>query len=201
MHAVATVIQTFVKRIVKMPLCPPAIRMLILTVLLAAGGAVAAEVHVVVDTSAGTLAVMQGEQVVRVFEDIAIGRYGATDNRQRGDNMTPLGYFTIGWITSQSRYHRFLGLNYPDLETASRAFFKGLITKKEWLEIRSASKAGRRPPQNTRLGGMIGIHGVGEGDVEFHKDYNWTNGCVALTNAEIDQLLKWVKVGTRVEIR
>ena len=175
--------------------------MLMLAVLLAAGKAVAADVHVLVDTSAGTLSVLQGEEVLRVFDDIAIGRYGVTDARTRGDNMTPLGYFTIGWITSKSRYHRFLGLNYPDLESASRAFFKGMITKDEWLEIRRASKAGTRPPQNTRLGGMIGIHGVGAGDATVHKDYNWTNGCVALTNEEIDQLLEWVKVGTRVEIR
>lgn len=170
-------------------------------VLLAAGSAVAGEVHVLVDTSAGTLSVMRGEEVVMIFDDIAIGRYGVTDAKQRGDNMTPLGSFTIGWITTKSRYHRFLGLNYPDLETASRAFFNGLINKEEWLDIRRATKAGRRPPQNTRLGGLIGIHGIGEGDVDVHQDYNWTNGCVALTNEEIDQLLRWVKVGTPVEIR
>lgn len=174
--------------------------MLVLMAVLVSGAASAADVHVRVDTNTGTLAVMQGETVVRIFEDIAIGRYGVTDAKQRGDNMTPLGYFTIGWITTKTRYHRFLGLNYPDLETASRAFFKGLISKNEWLEIRRAVKAGRRPPQNTALGGMIGIHGVGEGDVDVHKDYNWTNGCVALTNDEIDQLVEWVKVGTPVEI-
>jgi murein L,D-transpeptidase YafK len=184
-----------------MTACRHAIRQLLLLVLLAAGNAVAADVHVRVDTTAGTLAVMRGDEVVRMFDDIAIGRYGATDAKQRGDNRTPLGYFTIGWISAQSRYHRFLGLNYPDLETASRAFFKGLISKEEWLEIRRASKAGRRPPQNTALGGLIGIHGVGEGDLAVHREYNWTNGCVALTNEEIDQLLEWVEVGTPVEIR
>ena len=189
------------KRIVKMTSCRPAIRLLAMLVLLAAGSAVAGEVHVLVDTSAGTLSVMRGEEVVMIFDDIAIGRYGVTDAKQRGDNMTPLGSFTIGWITTKSRYHRFLGLNYPDLETASRAFFNGLINKEEWLDIRRATKAGRRPPQNTRLGGLIGIHGIGEGDVDVHQDYNWTNGCVALTNEEIDQLLRWVKVGTPVEIR
>lgn len=169
--------------------------------LLATGNAVAADVHVLVDTAAGTLAILQGEEVVRRFDDIAIGRYGATDSKQRGDNKTPLGYFTIGWISNRSRYHRFLGLNYPDLETASRAFFNKLINKEEWLSIRRAAKAGRRPPQDTQLGGMIGIHGVGDGDAAIHRDYNWTNGCVALTNEEIDELLEWVEVGTPVEIR
>lgn len=184
-----------------MTTCRPVFRLVVLMILLVAGNAAAADVHVLVDTTAGTLAVMRGEEVVQRFDDIAIGRYGVTDAKQRGDNMTPLGYFTIGWITSQSRYHRFLGLNYPDLETASRAFFKGLISKEEWLDIRRASRTGQRPPQNTRLGGLIGIHGIGEGDVDMHREYNWTNGCVALTNEEIDRLLEWVKVGTPVEIR
>jgi len=181
--------------------CRPAIRLLMLILMLVAGNAIGADVHILVDTTAGTLAVMQGERVVRVFDEIAIGRYGATDDKQRGDNMTPLGHFSIGWITSKSRYHRFLGLNYPDLDTASRGFFKGKINKQEWLDIRRAAKAGRRPPQHTALGGLIGIHGVGDGDIDVHQAYNWTNGCVALTNDEIDQLLKWVEVGTPVEIR
>ena len=48
---------------------------------------------------------------------------------------------------------------------------------------------------------MIGIHGIGNGDIEVHKEYNWTNGCVALTNEEIDELVKWINIGTPVEIR
>ena len=48
---------------------------------------------------------------------------------------------------------------------------------------------------------MIGIHGIGDGDRGVHRDFNWTNGCVALTNEEIDELLRWVKIGTPVEIR
>jgi len=169
--------------------------------LLVAGNAAAAGVHILVDTAAGTLTVLRGERVIRSFDDIAIGRYGVTEVKQRGDNMTPLGHFTIGWITGNTRYYRFLGLNYPDLETASRGFFKGSISKQEWLDIRRAVKAGRRPPQNTALGGFIGIHGLGDGDADIHQAYNWTNGCVALTNDQIDQLLKWVEVGTPVEIR
>lgn len=184
-----------------MPFCCPGFRLLFLLVLVVAGNAVAADVHILVDTNAGTLAVMREGEVLKRFDDIAIGRFGVTDAKHRGDNKTPLGYFTIGWITTRTRYHRFLGLNYPDLDTASRGFFNKLISKEEWLAIRRAAKTGVRPPQNTALGGMIGIHGLGEGDAEIHRDYNWTNGCVALTNAEIEELLEWVEVGTPVEIR
>jgi len=173
----------------------------ILLVLCQAGLACAGEARIVVDTGAGSLTVLDGDMVIKTYADIAIGRYGVTSQKQRGDNKTPLGSFRIGWITSNTRYHRFLGLNYPDLETASRAFHNGMISKAEWLEIRRAEKAGKRPPMTTRLGGLIGIHGIGVGDLEVHREFNWTNGCVALTNEEIDELLDWVGVGTPVEIR
>jgi hypothetical protein len=60
---------------------------------------------------------------------------------------------------------------------------------------------GRLPPQNTALGGRIGLHGLGRGDPKVHQQFNWTNGCIALTNEQIDQLLTWVGKGTRVSIR
>ncbi len=176
-------------------------RTFLFTILLFAGEVCAAGTHIIVDTLAGTLTVVDEERVLGTFRDISIGRYGVTMDKRRGDNKTPLGRFTVGWITENTRYHRFIGLNYPDLESASRAFYLGYITKQQWLAIRHASKQGTRPPQNTPLGGLIGIHGIGEGELGVHREYNWTNGCVALTNEEIDQLLEWVEVGTVVEIR
>lgn len=180
--------------------CPVIVRLL-LALLLFTGAAHADGAYIIVDTLAGTLTVVNEEEVLATFKDISIGRYGVSLDKQRGDNRTPLGKFTIGWISDNTRYHRFLGLNYPDLESASRAFYVGKISKQQWLDIRRAAKQGARPPQNTPLGGMIGIHGIGEGEVDVHRAYNWTNGCVALTNEEIDQLLEWVDVGTVVEIR
>jgi murein L,D-transpeptidase YafK len=159
------------------------------------------EISLQIDTNAGTMAVLDGETVVHTFADISIGRYGATVFKRRGDNKTPLGRFRIGWITDKTRYHRFLGLNYPNLELASAAFFNGLINKDEWLDIRRAEKRREVPPQNTPLGGLIGIHGIGVGDPDMHREFNWTNGCVALTNDEIERLLEWVRVGTVVDIR
>lgn len=165
------------------------------------GWAMGGEISLQIDTSAGTMAVLDGESVVHTFTGISIGRYGATEFKRRGDNKTPLGRFRIGWVTNKTRYHRFLGLNYPSLELASTAFSNGLINKNEWLDIRRAEKRGEVPPQNTPLGGLIGIHGIGTGDPEMHQEFNWTNGCVALTNDEIDRLLEWVSVGTLVDIR
>jgi lipoprotein-anchoring transpeptidase ErfK/SrfK len=92
-------------------------------------------------------------------------------------------------------------LNYPNLEYASLAYYDGRIDKATYQAIGNALREGKRPPQQTALGGYIGIHGIGAGDPYIHENINWTNGCVALTNQQIKRLLAWVKVGMRVEIR
>lgn len=163
--------------------------------------AAAESIRIFVDTDRRTLQVMQGKRVVATFNGIAIGRFGKTYFKTRGDNKTPLGTFKIGWIGKKTRYHRFLGLTYPDMDAADRALVDGRIDEAQWQAIRRATQAGKVPPQNTPLGGMIGIHGLGKGDLEFHREYNWTNGCVALTNAQIDILVEWARIGTPVEIR
>jgi len=159
------------------------------------------EIRIFIDTESDTLQVLKGDTVIRSYENIAIGRYGKTYFKVRGDNKTPLGKFRIGWKNGGTRYHRFLGLTYPDLPAADRALVDGRIDEPQWQEIRRASAAGKVPSQKTPLGGMIGIHGIGAGDRGVHQDFNWTNGCVALTNEEIEDLLQWVKIGTVVEIR
>ncbi len=175
---------------------------LLLLVLVACGSqAQAGSARIIVDTRAETLTVMRGDTVIKTFPDIAIGRYGKTYFKHQGDNKTPLGNYRIGWINRDSRYYIFLGLTYPDQEAADRGLVDERISEAQWQEIRRALKAGKIPPQKTPLGGYIGIHGLGQGDMTVHQQYNWTNGCVALTNAEIDQLLQWVRIGTPVEIR
>jgi len=154
-----------------------------------------------VDTINNKLMVMAGTEIVSTYKGISIGRYGATNDRMHGDHRTPVGHFRVAWISDDSRFHRFLGLDYPDLETARRAYAAGRITGHDWQAIRRAHQRGAIPPQNTPLGGQIGLHGIGAGSAEIHGRYNWTDGCVALTNDEIDELLQWVRVGMRVDIR
>jgi murein L,D-transpeptidase YafK len=166
-----------------------------------ADGAASKGIWVKVDTQAATLTVMKGDKPQEVFKDISIGRYGKTYFKKQGDHRTPLGRFTITWIPGKSRYHRFLGLSYPDLARADRALVEGDITVAQWQAIRRAQQEKIRPPQDTPLGGFIGIHGTGDGDPKIHGQYNWTSGCIALTNAQIDRLAGLVGVGTPVEIR
>ena len=160
----------------------------------------AGDIWLRVDTDRQTLSVMEGESVRLTFEDIAIGRYGVTKDKRKGDNRTPLGKFNIGWIKESSRFHLFMGLDFPNPDIARRALRKGDIDRDQWQRIRQAFHMGETPPQNTPLGGYIGIHGVGAGDLEIHGQYNWTNGCIAITNDQMDELAEWVTIGTPVEI-
>lgn len=159
------------------------------------------DIWINVDTENLTLTVMNGEMIKVVFDNIAIGRYGASKTRMKNDDRTPLGSFRIGWIKEQSQYHRFFGFNYPTREVADLALAENRINQETWQVIIDAINAGRIPPQNTPLGGYLGIHGIGKGDRKVHEQFNWTNGCIALTNEQIDKLSKWLKLGVAVEVR
>lgn len=143
---------------------------------------------------------MRGEQVVASFDDISVGRAGVSRKRRLGDQRTPLGDFRIVKIKEDSMYHRFFIIDYPNEERAQLALQEGEIDQSTFKAIRWATRTGRLPPQNTPLGGNLGIHGLGRGDPAFHEAFNWTTGCIALTNEQIDKLTRWIQVGTRVVI-
>lgn len=155
-----------------------------------------------VDTKADTLSIMQGQRPIKVFRPIALGSSGAGLKSRRGDNRTPTGVFRIGWINDQSRFKTFIGLDYPNPDYAERALREHRIDRVTYERIRAAWLTGQTPPQDTPLGGQIGIHGVGIGDPRIHSaGINWTSGCVALDNSQIEALRPWVRKGMRVEIR
>lgn len=155
-----------------------------------------------VDTQALTLTVFSAKNhVLARFNNISIGSGGAAEIHHRGDETTPLGTFRVARIDRHSRFGTFYGLDYPSANIARRAFAEGIISQAELDAIIAALQQHRIPPQNTPLGGQLGIHGIGRGDPSVQKAFNWTNGCVALSNQQIRQLSRWVHVGTRVVIR
>lgn len=154
-----------------------------------------------VETVPRVLKVMQGDEELEVFPHVAIGRHGADVDKAHGDKKTPLGEYRIGWVNENSKFHRFLGLTYPNIDNAKRAFRDGLIGEETVRRIMRAEMEEGVPPQNTPLGGQIGIHGLGAADREIHDAFDWTSGCIALTNQEIDRLARWIKKGTVVVIR
>ncbi len=158
------------------------------------------DVWLSVDTEKLSLAVMQGDAPLKVFENIAIGSNGPTMIKHRGDEKTPLGEFTITEVKRSSRFKLFMALSYPNLDHTERAFLDQRIDAKEYKTLTYDLKHGRIPSQNTSLGGQLGIHGVGTGDMKIHESVNWTNGCIALTNDQLLELAGWVAVGTRVVV-
>lgn len=158
-------------------------------------------VWLLVDTQKLSLEVKKGDKTVAVLNDIAIGRAGAGEKLHRGDNVTPLGNFRIGWINQSSPFRKFFGLTYPSVEDADSALRKGKIDLDTYESITKAHLYGQIPPQDTDLGGQIGIHGLGSASLTIHKATNWTHGCIALTNDQIDQLSQWVEKGTLVTVK
>jgi murein L,D-transpeptidase YafK len=162
----------------------------------------AAPAWILIDSQKRTLSVMEDqERALQVFENVAFGRGGVAPFRLSGDGKTPTGEFNVAWINKNSRYHLFFGLDYPRPDHAEEAYRQRVIDVDTYVRIREAHHRRRLPPQNTALGGDIGIHGVGEHDPDIHRLFNWTMGCVALTDQQIEQLAPWVTLGMRVVIR
>lgn len=162
-----------------------------------------AEPWILIDTNTHILVVLDNGRVKARFDNIAMGRGGVARNsiRQRGDGKTPLGDFRVAWINTNSRFNLFFGLDYPNLKFASKGLSKGIIDDDTYANIQLASIGNIPPPQDTALGGYIGIHGIGKSDPTLHNSFNWTDGCIALTNEQIQRLARWVHLGTRVVIQ
>jgi len=160
-----------------------------------------ARTWLLVDTVSEAISVYRGERRVAYFPNISIGRAGTTLNRSEGDEATPLGRYHVAYIIHHTPFHIFFGLDYPSARDAHRALREGLISGDTYHAIMVAVDDHRLPPQNTPLGGAIGIHGIGDGSVEIHNHFNWTKGCIALTNRQIDRLSRFISVGTTVYIR
>lgn len=159
------------------------------------------ETWLLIDSNTARLSVMRGNNVVQHFDNVAFGTLGTKPVHFLNDSSTPTGEFRINGINRNSRYALFFSLNYPTLTHAKMALDNKKITVEQYLAIFHAIHEGRAPPYNTPLGGMIGIHGLGKASLKIHKKYNWTRGCVAMTNSQVYQLAKYARVGMRVIIQ
>jgi len=137
---------------------------------------------------------------------VSLGRAGINCNRSRaGDDCTPTGTFFIASKRPSQRFHKFLLLSYPDENAAKRGLETKLISQSEFDSIQTALNTRRTPPQNTPLGGDIGIHGQPGWVPSFLSSivrrFDWTAACISVTDAEIDHIYDLVDVGTPVLIK
>ncbi|MBF58761.1 L,D-transpeptidase [Halomonas sp. FeN2] len=159
------------------------------------------ELWVLIDDKEATLSVFRGNALVERFVPISLGRAGAKTQRVRGDNVTPMGEFRVNRFNYESQWRTFIGIDYPTPAHARMALEKGIYSQTDYDDYFDYYRRYGHPPQNTALGGAIGIHGLGSADPDIHGRYHWTQGCVAVTNEQIDRLASLVGVGTRVVIR
>jgi len=131
-----------------------------------------------------------GRELLRI--PVVLGK-NPSDKQREGDMATPEGEFYICYRNPQSKYHRFLGLSYPNIEDAERGLRTGLITREEYDAICHAIRRQQCPPWNTALGGEIGLHGPA-------PNRTWTHGCIAMGIQEIEKLYDWLQLGDPVII-
>ena len=138
------------------------------------------------------LLVYDGGKLIKTYR-VALGFAPVGDKEIEGDGKTPEGEFYIFTKNPESRFHLSLGLSYPNTDDAKRGLQNKIISQEEHDEIVAAIGNKLMPPQKTRLGGEIYIHGGG-----IAKD--WTEGCIALDNKDITEIFDAITVGVAVEI-
>jgi hypothetical protein len=145
------------------------------------------------EKSRRTLTVFSDGRPVKTYR-IALGSDPVKPKEREGDGCTPEGAFYVCLKNSESRYHLSLGLSYPSAPDAERGVRDKLISKREEREILEAVRHYRKPPWSTKLGGEIMIHGGG-------TKRDWTEGCLALSDHDVEELYPLIPLGTPVEIR
>jgi len=136
--------------------------------------------RVVVFKSERTLVLMKEDRPLKQYR-VALGREPLGAKVQEGDGRTPEGLYLIDWRKPDSAFHKALHTSYPNAEDVARP---------------------REPGGGP--GGLIMLHGLRNGLGflgRFHRRLDWTNGCIAVTDAEIDEIWRVVADGTPIEIR
>ena len=141
--------------------------------------------RVLVKKNAHELRLYQGDLLLKTYR-VAIGPGGAGAKHMEGDKVTPVGHYHVLW-RMPSQFHVFLRLYYPNADDKAR-FDK--------------AKADGTLPKGATIGGDIGIHGAPPAKEwkSVHKTVDWTLGCVAVDDSEIDEIAAAVKDGTAVDV-
>lgn len=136
--------------------------------------------RVIVEKSARRLTLFRGRTLLKSYR-VALGRAPIGAKQQEGDQRTPEGLYRIDFHKSDSAFHRALHISYPEQRDITRAAARGVSA-----------------------GGDIMIHGLpnGRGWIgALHRRIDWTAGCIAVTNSEIEEIYRTVPDGTPIEIR
>lgn len=135
---------------------------------------------IVVEKAKRTMTLMSGNTVLKCYL-VALGGHPVGAKERQGDRKTPEGSYVIESKNARSQFHLSLRISYPNVADRERA-----------------RKLGVNP------GGDIFIHGLAPSFSRIgalHRKVDWTDGCIAVTDQEIEEIWKLVRVGTKVEIK
>ena len=135
--------------------------------------------HVVVKKSARTLVLLRKGRVIKAYK-VSLGREPVGPKEKAGDSKTPEGDYIIDWRNPHSKYHLALHISYPGSQD------------------RNLAERGSYAP-----GGAIMIHGRPNwtGWIRsLYEDRDWTDGCIAVSNADMDEIWAAVPDGTPITI-
>ena len=132
-----------------------------------------------VDKSERKMYLVDGDVVVREYT-VSLGANPQGHKRERGDEKTPEGTYTLDFVKEDSSFYRAMHISYPNAYDRHDALSRGVSP-----------------------GGSIMVHGIKNGyeqlsDISHYFD--WTDGCIAIKNHEMDEFLRMVKVGTPIRI-
>lgn len=127
-----------------------------------------------------TLTLMNGEKVLKVYK-VALGSDPIGPKRMEGDHKTPEGTYVLDRRNSKSKFYRSIHISYPSKEDRERAHGLGVSP-----------------------GGDVMVHGLPNGFgwlAATHRALDWTDGCIAVTDQEMDEIWNAVSDGTPIEIK
>jgi murein L,D-transpeptidase YafK len=136
--------------------------------------------QVIVMKSQRTLTLLSHGKVLRSYK-VALGGSPVGAKEQQGDHKTPEGHYILDRRNAQSRFYKSIHVSYPNEQDKQKASQRGVSA-----------------------GGDIMIHGLPNGFgwlSDTHRALDWTDGCVAVTNREMDEIWGMVPDGTPIEIR
>ena len=136
--------------------------------------------YILVEKTKHTLTLFKNNEAIKIYR-VAIGRGGLGQKDSQGDNRTPEGIYKIDYRNPNSLYYKSLHIGYPNPSDTTR--------------IRQ---------QGNSPGGDIMLHGIKNGLGwlgKAHHFIDWTKGCIAISNAEIDEIWQLVPDGITIEIR
>jgi len=136
--------------------------------------------RIVVVKSEHRMTLLSGGRVLKTYR-VALGRGSAGEKERMGDNKTPEGEYVIDQKNANSRFHLALHISYPNAADKERAKVAGVDP-----------------------GGAIMIHGLENGLGwlgPIQHDADWTEGCIAVSNSEVEEIWRLVPIGTPIEIK